>query len=526
MSDEMTVDEVLKGAQGYLPGFDTAAPPAGFGAPPCAPPAAPPIGSGAPPCAPPAAPPAGFGAPPCAPPAAPLIGSGAPALSCADAAPDAAPDAASADAASTATRGLAQCTKLQRKLVGLVLTASNSTIAAARMKLLAALTSAEIYDRDFDDICSAQTFVQRIEKLLGQGMLVGDIFFMQQHFSGKWSIQINGCGFELLLRGGRGLDGSLSYMSELAEDFANFVEALLAGKQLELVEKSITRTTFRMSLTSKNTILRLQSVVDVYQPTVIDEKGTISFEGAAILARADYDLADSASVPQIREIQAIAAALATPKACLRISTTLATSARSVDALEEEGDTKQLRGLGAKGTVKREVASNETFQTLTWRNLAARVPLSRQVVTARRGARFWMSHSYEDVEVVGRGDAAAAPASARASTSRPASASPAASAATTGPSAVGPSAAADDDDDGDESVRSFGGGDGTAAQAPGVKAAGKRRSRGGGENEEQQQAARRPGARGPCAPLQPASRYSGRLESLSQKNYEESEDDDF
>ena len=492
MSDEMTVDEVLKGAQGYLPGFDTAAPPAGFGAPPCAPPAA------------------------------PLIGSGAPALSCADAAPDAAPDAASADASSP----LAQCTKLQRKLVGLVLTASNSTIAAARMKLLAALTSAEIYDRDFDDICSAQTFVQRIEKLLGQGMLVGDIFFMQQHFSGKWSIQINGCGFELLLRGGRGLDGSLSYMSELAEDFANFVEALLAGKQLELVEKSITRTTFRMSLTSKNTILRLQSVVDVYQPTVIDEKGTISFEGAAILARADYDLADSASVPQIREIQAIAAALATPKACLRISTTLATSARSVDALEEEGDTKQLRGLGAKGTVKREVASNETFQTLTWRNLAARVPLSRQVVTARRGARFWQAHSYEHDEVVGRGDAAGASASARASTSRPASASPAASAATTGPSAVGPSAAADDDDDGDESVRSFGGGDGTAAQAPGVKAAGKRRSRGGGENEEQQQAARRPGARGPCAPLQPASRYSGRLESLSQKNYEESEDDDF
>jgi len=470
MSDEMTIDEVLKWAQGYLPGFDTAAPPIGSSAPPCASHGAPPISSGAPPCAPPAAPPAGFGAPPCASPAAPPAGSGAPDLSRADAAPDAAPDAASADAASTTMRGLEQCAKLQRQLVGLVLTAANSTLAAARMKLLAALTQAEIYPRDMNDVCSAQVFIDRLEFLLKDCKLqIGDVFFIRQHFTGKWSIEVNGNAFHILLRGGRDSDGSLSYMSELAEDFARWVEALLASGQLVPVGESIERTTFRMSLTSDKTILRLQSAVNVYPPVVIDEKGIISFEGAADLARADYELADSASVPQIHEIQAIAATLATPKSCQRISTTLTTAARSAEAVEKEGCTSQKAGLGKEGSIRREVASNETFQTLTWRPLENRVPFSQQVVTAQPGVRLWMSNSYEDGEVVGRGDAAAASISASASTSPPASASPAATAATT---AIGPSAAADDDDDTVESVRSSGGGDGTAAQAPGVKAAGK------------------------------------------------------
>ena len=303
-----------------------------------------------------------------------LIGDVPAALAASSSVGAAAPAAASAGA-SPVSEGIALCAKLFRKLVAMVLITMNETLALAGVPLLGALMQIELYDRDLPDVCSAQKFLNRVKFLSEKaGLKVGDMFFVVQHARGKrFSIQLNGSGFELLLRGGRGFDDILSHMSELASDFKFWME--------EYQTNPIEPKTFKMSVCAEDSALRLKPVRKLWKFVEVGTDGHLSFMSETMPA-----------------IKAAAEALPGPNFCRRLSLCKTSAGHSTQKAYLSKCAHQSKGAGKPGTFARKRAELNTFH-LPQAPHGSR--FADMTVPAPRGASGLMVHGYTALAVVGK-----------------------------------------------------------------------------------------------------------------------------
>ena len=226
-----------------------------------------------------------------------------------------------------------------------------------------------------EDIVDADTFQRRIDRLLGAGMGIGELFWLNQcPQSGAdkliWSIELNMHACHLLLSSVVGLDGRILLMSE--------VGALLCDLLSREFPDQFDQAHSTFSTTSADSALRHAPVIRFDQHVQI-------INGEVTLSAAPGVLAG------------LAAGLRAPMICSRVSSTEGGVGQSVTKARKQGGRFQKKAAGEPGSKRSAIAKKSLFFKSRANDKA---PYVKHTQLLPLGGIGFMAHIVRDTEKMG------------------------------------------------------------------------------------------------------------------------------